>query len=144
MSVNIVDRNTGNITKVAGNPIEQASGISYDHTSSGMQASNVQAAVDELKSGLTNKTQVVDATVSPDNNGYVNLSILGINATDYQYAFAMVKEGGISPVYRLEVWRSVSYGWIATVYNNETFTRVTDTTVTLNIVAIGIKSAVSQ
>lgn len=54
MSVNIVNKSTGALTKIAGNPVEQASGISYDHTSSGMQANNVQAAVDELKSGLTN------------------------------------------------------------------------------------------
>ena len=53
MSVNIVNKSTGALTKIAGNPVEQASGISYDHTSSGMSANNVQAAVDELKSGLT-------------------------------------------------------------------------------------------
>lgn len=59
MSVNIVNKSTGALTKIAGNPVEQASGISYDHTSSGMSATNVQGAVDELNSNLTNLTDAV-------------------------------------------------------------------------------------
>lgn len=53
MSVNIVNKSTGALTKIAGNPVEQASGISYDHTSSGMSATDVQGAVDELNSNLS-------------------------------------------------------------------------------------------
>ena len=75
MSVNIVDKSTGNLTKIAGNPIEQASGISYDHTSSGMQANNVQAAVDELKNGLTN----LDVALSVPNGTGKNVLPITLN-----------------------------------------------------------------
>lgn len=56
MSVNVVNKSTGALTKVAGNAITEASGINYSHTTSGMSATNVQDAIDEsyseLKSGL--------------------------------------------------------------------------------------------
>ena len=53
MSVNIVDKSTGNLIKVAGNVNPVASSISYDNTTSHMTATNTQAAIDELKNTLT-------------------------------------------------------------------------------------------
>ena len=50
MSVNVVDKSTGNLTKVAGNAIEDAVGIHYSNSVTGLAATNVQSAVDELSS----------------------------------------------------------------------------------------------
>ena len=56
MSVNIVDKSTGNLIKVAGNVNPVASSISYDNTTSHMTATNTQAAIDELKNTLNDDT----------------------------------------------------------------------------------------
>lgn len=41
-----------------------AGNVSYDNSSSGMVANNVQSAVDELKSGITNLIKYVDVTIT--------------------------------------------------------------------------------
>ena len=55
-----------------------ASQINYDNTSSGMAATQVQAAVDELKSGLTNLVKTYTAenvTFSANGNALTTLPI---------------------------------------------------------------------
>lgn len=55
-----------------------ASQINYDNTSSGMAATQVQAAVDELKSGLTNVNSNIDSLEGRfGNQTYVKLGAHG-------------------------------------------------------------------
>lgn len=53
MSVNVVDKSTGNLIQVAGKPIQDASNINYNNTTSGLSATKVQGAIDELNSNFT-------------------------------------------------------------------------------------------
>lgn len=51
--------------------------IPYDNTSSGMTATDVQAAVTELKSNLTQKIQSVTLTATTTSSGAVNIENIG-------------------------------------------------------------------
>ena len=71
--------------------IEKAKDISYDNTSSGMSATNVQGALDEVKAGLkfvkihsgvqniTAASQAVPLTDSPTNYDYLLVTIVANN-----------------------------------------------------------------
>ena len=53
-----------------------ATGVSYDNTSSGMSATNVQGAIDELKTGLNGKASTSDVARSDDTlTDYSNVRI---------------------------------------------------------------------
>lgn len=56
--------------------------INYDNTSSGMAATQVQAAVDELKSGLTNFVKKATVTGTTNANGILDVEISGRNNTN--------------------------------------------------------------
>ncbi len=53
MSLSKVNKETGDLTPVAGTYVPNAAGIAYDNTESGLAVGNVQSAIDEVK----NKTQ---------------------------------------------------------------------------------------
>ena len=61
MSVNVVDKSTGNLIQVAGKPIQDASNINYDNTTSGLSATKVQGAIDEVNSNFTSLEDWTDA-----------------------------------------------------------------------------------
>lgn len=52
-----------------------AGNVAYDNTSSGMSADDVQEAVDELKSGLTNLIVLAKEIITTDSDGDGSLSI---------------------------------------------------------------------
>lgn len=70
MSVNVVNKSTGELIQVAGKPIQDASNINYDNTTSGLVSTKVQGAIDEVSSNLTDFEESITGEVS-DNEPYV-------------------------------------------------------------------------
>ena len=62
----------------AGGIVEQAEDISYDNTSSGLSATNVQGALDEVKSGLIDITNYTDITGTTDTTGNFTVDTIDI------------------------------------------------------------------
>lgn len=77
--------------------VNNASGVSYDNTGSGMTATNVQDAIDELKNDIPSS---LSATAITYNN-----TVSGLSATDVQYAIdevnAKVSSSTLGTVYEL-------------------------------------------
>lgn len=98
---------------------------------------SVESRIEAVESGLTNVTpDIKTVTASPDVNGFINLSTYGYSKNSHKYVNAVVVDNN----YNIKMWKHSSYGWVVTLYTAETFTRVTDTTVSVDLVVFGIKA----
>lgn len=98
---------------------------------------SVESRIEVVESNLTNVTpDIKTVTASPDLNGFINLSTYGYSKNSHKYVNAVVVDNN----YCIKMWKHSSYGWVVTLYTNETFTRVTDTTVSVDLVIFGIKA----
>ena len=97
---------SGSYTDLTNTPTipTSASGISYDNTDSGLSATDVQDAVDELASSLpaqtllwTNPNPSADfaaQTIPLDLTGYRFVEVYGLNGANLNYSKTVVGEGG--------------------------------------------------
>lgn len=115
MSVNVVNKSTGALTKVAGNAITEASGINYSHTTSGLAATNVQDAIDEsydsLKSGLTNVTKN-DGGISVDISAYTSSNPYSATHDGYVVVSSERSTSGVIQVFTKGANNNLSLGSI--------------------------------
>ena len=95
---------------------------------------SVDARLDAVESAI----KVSRVTVSPDANGYVNLSPSGFTKAGFKYVNAVVTGASSARSYDVRVWLSDNYGWVASIYTVDTFTKVTDTSVSLDLVVFGV------
>lgn len=80
-------------TELQGLSAPSASDVSYDNTSSGMTADDVQEAIDELKSDLTNKVEV---TVTGDSQTIAADSDYSVNVPNCTIAYAVLSSATVS------------------------------------------------
>ena len=95
---------------------------------------SVESRIEAVESAI----KVSRVTVSPDANGYVNLSPSGFTKAGFKYVNAVVTGESSARSYDVRVWLSDNYGWVASIYTVDTFTKVTDTSVSLDLVVFGV------
>lgn len=93
--------------------IERAEDISYDNTQSGMSATNVQGALDEIKSGLIKN---VTSTLTTNSGGKVqgSSSDLGMPSTNARILSAYFNRGGYSAYRNVEISMYGGAGYMLT------------------------------